>query len=111
MRNIRLYGHFLRVAILGKAQYKADFFVGIISVLILNAVNLSLIGILVYNFNTLGNWNIWDLLFLYSFWMLSRGIYGLIFWHLSDLEEMIVGGTFNDYLIRPVNPFIQFIGK
>ena len=27
MRNIRLYGHFLRVAILGKAQYKADFFV------------------------------------------------------------------------------------
>ena len=33
MRNIRLYGHFLRVAILGKAQYKADFFVGIISVL------------------------------------------------------------------------------
>ena len=43
MRNIRLYGHFLRVAILGKAQYKADFFVGIISVLILNAVNLSLI--------------------------------------------------------------------
>lgn len=28
MRNIRLYGHFLRVAILGKAQYKADFFVG-----------------------------------------------------------------------------------
>lgn len=79
MRNIRLYGQFLRVAILGKTQYKADFFVGIISVLILNAVNLSLIGILVYNFNTLGNWNIWDLLFLYSFWMLSRGIYGVFF--------------------------------
>ena len=111
MRNIRLYGHFLRVAILGKAQYKADFFVGIISVLILNAVNLSLIGILVYNFNTLGNWNIWDLLFLYSFWMLSRGIYGVFFWHLSDLEEMIVGGTFDAYLIRPVSPFLQFIGK
>ena len=53
MGNIRLYGQFLRVAILGKVQYKADFFVGVISVLILNAVNLSLIGILVYNFNTL----------------------------------------------------------
>ena len=56
MRNIWLYGQFLRVAVLGKAQYKADFFVGIASVLVLNAVNLSLIGILVYNFNTLGNW-------------------------------------------------------
>lgn len=111
MGNIRLYGQFLRVAILGKVQYKADFFVGVISVLILNAVNLSLIGILVYNFNTLGKWNIWDLLFLYSFWMLSRGIYGVFFWHLSDLEEMIVGGTFDAYLVRPVSPFLQFIGK
>lgn len=111
MRNIRLYGQFLRVAVLGKVQYKADFFVGIVSVLVLNAVNLSLIGILVYNFNTLGNWNIWDLLFLYSFWMLSRGIYGVFFWHLSDLEEMIVSGTFDACLIRPASPFLQFIGK
>ncbi len=111
MRNIRLYGQFLRVAVLGKAQYKADFFVGIISVLILNAVNLSLIGVLVYNFNTLGSWNIWDLMFLYSFWMLSRGIYGVFFWHLSDLEEMIVSGAFDAYLVRPVSPFLQFIGK
>ncbi len=111
MRNIRLYGQFIRVAVLGKVQYKADFLVGIVSVLILNAVNLSLIGILVYNFNTLGNWNIWDLLFLYSFWMLSRGIYGVFFWHLSDLEEMIVSGTFDAYLVRPASPFLQFIGK
>ena len=43
--------------------------------------------------------------------MLSRGIYGVFFWHLSDLEEMIVGGTFDAYLIRPVSPFLQFIGK
>ena len=35
----------------------------------------------------------------------------MFFWHLSDLEEMIVGGTFDAYLIRPVSPFLQFIGK
>ena len=74
MKNIHLYGQFLRLAILGKVQYKADFLVGIVSILLLNTVNLSLIGILVYNFHTLGDWGIWDLLFLYSFWMLSRGI-------------------------------------
>lgn len=111
MRCIRLYGQFLRVAVLGKVQYKADFFVGIISVLVLNAVNLSLLGILVYNFNTLGSWGIWDLMFLYSFWMLSRGIYGVFFRHLADLEEMIVNGTFDAYLVRPASPFLQFIGK
>lgn len=111
MRNIKLYGQFLRVAILGKVQYKADFFVGVLSVFVLNAVNLSLIGILAYNFNTLGSWDIWDLMFLYSFWMLSRGIYGVFFRHFSDLEEMIVSGTFDAYLIRPASPFLQFAGK
>ncbi len=111
MENIRLYGGFLRVAILGKMQYKADFLVGVVSVLILNAVNLSLIGILVYNFNTLGNWDIWDLLFLYSFWMLCRSLYGIFSGHLSDLEELIVSGNFDAYLIRPVSPFVQLIGK
>ena len=35
----------------------------------------------------------------------------MFFWHLSDLEEMIVGGTLDAYLIRPVSPFLQFIGK
>lgn len=44
MRNIRLYGQFLRMAVFGKVQYKADFLVGIVSVLILNAVNLFLIA-------------------------------------------------------------------
>lgn len=29
MGNIRLYGQFLRVAILGKVQYKADFLWGL----------------------------------------------------------------------------------
>lgn len=108
---IRLYGQFLRVAVLGKLQYKTDFLVGVVSILILNAVNLSLIGILVYRFNTLGSWDIWDLLFLYSFWMLCRGIYGVFFGHLSDFEEMIVEGSFDAYLIRPVSPFLQLLGK
>ncbi len=111
MGNLRLYGQFLRVAVLGKMQYKTDFLVGVISILVLNAVNLSLIGILVYNFNTLGNWDIWDLLFLYSFWMLCRGIYGIFFGHFMDLEELIVSGNFDAYLIRPVSPFLQLLGK
>jgi ABC-2 type transport system permease protein len=111
IQNIRLYGQFLRIAILGKIQYKADFLVGMISILVLNAVNISLIGILVYNFTTINGWGIWDLMFLYSFWMLARGIFGVFFWHLSDLEELIVSGNFDGYLTRPLSPFLQLLGK
>lgn len=111
MNKIHIYKQYLRVAILSKIQYKVDFAVGVISILVLNTVNLALIGILIYNFNTLGGWNIWELLFLYSFWMLCRGIYGTFFWHFSDFEELIVTGDFDIYLIRPISPFLQFLGK
>lgn len=60
MNTIRLYMKFLRVAVLGKIQYKADFLVGLVSVLVLNVVNLSLIGILVYNFHSLGGWGMFS---------------------------------------------------
>lgn len=110
-RNMHLYREFLRVAVLGKLQYKSDFLVGIISVFILNAVNISLIWVLVYRFHDLNGWGIWDLLFLYSFWMISRGVYGVFFWHLGDMEEMIVSGSFDAYLIRPASPFLQLMGK
>lgn len=111
VRNIKLYIKFLHVAVLGKLQYKADFLVGMLSVLILNAVNISLIGILVYNFNMLGGWGIWDLMFLYSFWMLSRAFYGIFFNHFWDFEGMIVSGEFDKYLVRPMSPFLQLLGK
>ena len=111
MRNLTLYMKFIRVAFLAKLQYKSDFFVGLVSIFVLNGVNLSLLGILVYNFHTLGNWDIWELLFLYSFWMISRGIYGVFFWHIAELEDLIIDGTFDAYLVRPISPFLQFMGK
>ncbi len=111
MRNIKLYLSLVRVAILGKIQYKADFLIGVISIFILNSVNLSLIWILVSNFDSLNGWGMFDLLFLYSLWMLSRSLYGIFFWHVTDLEELIVTGNFDSYLVRPIRPSLQLLGK
>jgi len=111
MEKLKLYFDFLKIAISGKIQYKVDFIVGVLSIIVLNAVNISLIGIMVYNFETLAGWGIWQLMFLYCFWMLSRGLYGLFFGHFYDLEELIVTGNFDVYLIRPASPALQFFGK
>ncbi len=111
LRNLKIYRHLIHAAILSKLQYKVDFVVGVINILILNAVNISLLGIMVYNFNSMNGWDIWELMFLYSLWMMSRGIYSIFFWHINDLEEMIVNGGFDAYLIRPISPFVQLLGK
>jgi ABC-2 type transport system permease protein len=94
-----------------RMQYRADFITGIISILILNAVSLGLISILVGRFVHLNGWGIWELVFLYSLWMLGHSIYSLLFWHFNTMEEYIVQGTFDHFLLRPFSPLVQFLGR
>lgn len=111
MENLKLYLKFIRISMHGKMQYRADFITGILNVLILNAVNISLIGIMIQRFVSLNGWGIWDLVFLYCLWMLGHSIYSLLFWHFSTLEDYIEQGTFDQFLIRPVSPLVQFMGR
>ncbi len=111
MDALRMYGKLIAISMRSRMQYRADFITGMISVLILNGVNILLIGILVGRFTELNGWSLWELVFLYSLWMLSHSIYSLLFWHMSSLEDLIVKGTFDQFLLRPLSPFIQFIGR
>src|SRR5262245_40800343 len=92
-------------------QYRADFFVGIANVIFLNVVNLGLIGILVSRFLDLNGWRVWELVFLYCLWLLGHSVYSLFFWHIADLEEYLIQGTFDRFLLRPASPFVQFVGR
>ena len=94
-----------------RMQYRADFITGVISVVVLNVVNLGLIAILVSRFTHLNGWNIWEMVFLYSLWLLGHSIFSFFFWHIRTLEDYLVQGTFDQFLIRPASAFILFLGR
>lgn len=111
MDTLRIYFKLVRISMQSRMQYRADFITGIVSILILNAVSLGLIGILVSRFVHLNGWGIWELVFLYSLWMLSHSIYSLLFWYLNTMEEYIAQATFDQFLHRPFSPLVQFLGR
>lgn len=111
MDTLRLYLKLIRISMQSQMQYRADFFVGIANVIFLNVVNLSLIGILVNRFDHMNGWNVWELVFLYCLWLIGHSLYSLFFWHMADLEEYLIQGTFDRFLLRPASPFVQFIGR
>ncbi|HEX6269044.1 MAG TPA: ABC-2 family transporter protein [Anaerolineales bacterium] len=111
MEALRLYFKLIRISMHARLQYRADFIMGILNVIALNAVNLGIIGILVYRFVHLNGWEIWELVFLYCLWLLGHSIYSLFFWHFWELEEYLVQGTFDQFLLRPASPFVQFLGR
>jgi ABC-2 type transport system permease protein len=111
MEALRLYLRLVRLSMQARLQYRADFIMGLLNIIALNAVNLGLIGIIVYRFVDLNGWIIWELFFLYCLWLLGHCLYSLFFWHFWELEEYIVQGTFDQFLLRPASPFIQFLGR
>src|SRR5512145_3040765 len=111
MNALALYFRLVRVAMQSRLQYRADFLTGIIGVIVLNVVNLGLIGILVSRFRHLNGWTLWEMVFLYCLWLSGHSLYSLFFWHIRTLEDFLVQGTFDQFLMRPASPFIMFLGR
>src|SRR5215207_7683154 len=111
MEALRLYWRLVGVSMQARLQYRADFIMGILNVIALNAVNLGLIGIIVYRFVDLNGWVVWELFFLYCLWLLGHSLYSLFFWHFWEMEEYLIQGTFDQFLLRPASPFVQFLGR
>lgn len=111
MDSLRVYFKLISISFQSRMQFQGDFFVGVVAVLVLNAVNLGSIGVILSRFENLSGWTIWEIVFLYSFWVLGHSIFSLLFWHLEDLEFYLIEGTFDQFLIRPISPFLQFLGR
>lgn len=111
MNPIALYLRLVQIALKSRLQYRADFVTGVIGVLVMNVVTLGLIGILVTRFSDLNGWTVWEVVFLYSLWILGHSLYSMFLWHMRTLEDYLVQGTFDQFLLRPVSPFVMFLGR
>ncbi len=109
--SLRLYPKFLAIAVRSRMQYRSDFLVGLFGVLILNFVNLALIYVLIDRFQALAGWAFWEIVMLYAIWLTSHSVYAVFFWHLSRLEEDILHGRLDQFLVRPCSALVQFLGR
>jgi ABC-2 type transport system permease protein len=111
MNGIQLYFRLIQISMLSRMQYRANFIVGILGLLFWNVINLGLIGVLVTQFTSLKSWTLWELVFLYGLWILAHSLYALFFSHTSELENYLIEGTFDQFLLRPASPLIQLLGR
>jgi len=111
METLRMYFKLIGISFRGRMQFRADFFIGLFSVVVLNLFSLATIGVVLSRFQSLAGWSIWEVVFLYSLWVLGHSLFSLLFWHMDELEFYITQGTFDMFLIRPISPFLQFVGR
>lgn len=101
----------LRAAVLSRMAYRADLAAGIVGVFVLNGATLGTTWVLLGRFDHLGGWGFYDILFLYNLWLAGHGLRVILFRHVGQLEVYILEGTFDQFLIRPVSPLLQFLSR
>ena len=108
--SARIYGHLIKMSLRSMMQNRADFWTSLAGVLTLNGANIAQMSIVSWRFGTVGNWTAGDLMMLYGLYMVSVSLYSIFFGRIALLESEIIHGTFDKYLVRPVNVFVQFVG-
>lgn len=111
-RYLRLYkvlaSQFLKTIM----QSKADFFMGLIGFFLTQIAGIVFLGLVFQQIPDLKGWTLEQLLFIYGFAQLPRGIDHLFtdnIWMVA--WRYVVTGNFDRYLIRPMNLFFQVISE
>lgn len=111
METLRMYIRLIGISFRGRIQFRADFLVGLVSVITLNAFSLLTIGVVLGQFKAIAGWTLWEIVFLYCLWLLGHSLYSMLFWHIDELEYYLIQGTFDMFLVRPLSPMLQFLGR
>lgn len=111
-RYLDIYKDFIVQYIKILMQSKANFFIGFIGFVFSQASGILFLTIIFSQIPNLNGWSFYEILFIYGFAQLPRGLdhlYSDYIWMFS--MEVIIKGEFDRYLLRPLNPLFQVLAE
>lgn len=111
-KYMRLYSKFMAQYLKSLMEYRADFLIGLLSFFVLQGTGIAFLYLIFQRIPSLNGWSFDEILFIYGFAQLPRGLDHLFadnLWLLSG--RIIVRGDFDRYLLRPINPLFHLIAE
>ena len=109
-RYCRLYRVFVAQFFKSIVQSKANFLIGLIGFFLTQITGILFLYLVFEQVPVLADWNLDQLIFIYGFAQIPRGIDHLFtdnIWLLA--WQFVVNGKFDRYMLRPMNLFLQVI--
>lgn len=110
MRYLRLYLKYNAQNVKSLMSYRADFLMGFLGFLGNQLLGVAFIGFLFSAIPSLAGWSFDEILFIYGFAQLPRGLDHVLtdnFWILA--WRMVAKGEFDRFLLRPLPPLFQLV--
>lgn len=109
-RALRIHRIFIAQELKRMMEYKGDFIVGVIGFLMIQFSNLLFLWIIFSRIPSLMGWSLNQVVFIYGFSLIPKGIDHLFFDNLWAIGHFIVRkGDFDKYLTRPVNTLFHVL--
>ncbi len=104
-RYLKLYLKLTAQYMKSLLEYRTDFIIGLIAFFFIQGFGIAFLFIVFQNIPNLNGWTFYEVLFIYGFANLPRGLDHLVtdnLWILAG--RIIVRGDFDKYLLKPMNP-------
>jgi ABC-2 type transport system permease protein len=108
---IRLYGLLVGQYIKTRMQYRFDFFISTLAMLMFNASALLSLWIIMSNLKNLAGWSYEELVFMYSFSVIAQLPLQIIFDHIWSLRMHVNQGTFIKYYFKPIHSLFYYVSE
>lgn len=112
LRAIKMHRIFIVQELKRMMEYKGDFLTGVIGFLISQVFNILFLSIIFSQIPTLVGWSFDEVLFIYGFSLIPKGIDHMLFDNLWAMGHWLVRkGDFDKYLTRPINPMFHVMAE
>lgn len=106
---IYIYRRLLLVHIRTHLEYEADFWIGVVGLLLTQVVGLIFLSVLFDYIPEVKGWRIWEVIFLYALTVMSSGLVEIFYVGHWRLRRLVNTGEFDRLLVRPMPPALQLI--
>ena len=110
-RYFKIYRVFFAQYLKQLIQYRVDFSIGIFSFLLVQFSGILFIGLVFESINSLNGWSLNQMVFLYGFFQIPRGLDHLFTDNIWLIPNKVRRGDVDRYLVRPINPLFQCVSE
>lgn len=111
-KYMRLYIKFVAQYVKALMEYKVDFYIGLAGFFVIQMSGIAFLYLIFQRIPQLNGWSFDQILFIYGFSQLPRGVDHLFtdnLWIFS--QRIVVRGEFDRYLLRPMDPLFQLLAE
>jgi viologen exporter family transport system permease protein len=111
VRWFRTYWLLLGAAWRTELQYRNNLLINVLGGLCYQGVGLAFIWAVIDRFGHIGGWNLNEIAFLYGLRLTAHGLWVVPGHQLIFVDEVVVEGEYERYLLRPASPLLQLLTR